>query len=96
MSNLLSTKRLHAILSGRVQGVSFRYYTVQTARELSVVGWVCNLPNGSVEVVAEGVETQLAKLLDFLHHGPRLANVEKIDVTWLPATDEFLSFTVRA
>lgn len=85
-------QRLHAIVSGRVQGVSFRYYTTQTARHLGVLGWVKNLPDGTVEVVAEGDKANLEQLLDFLHKGPPSARVTNVQVDWQPATDEFSTF----
>ena len=49
--------RLHVIVEGRVQGVSFRYYTALTARRYNLTGWVRNLPDGTVETVAEGEQT---------------------------------------
>lgn len=85
-------RRLHAIVSGRVQGVSFRYYTTQTARQLNVVGWVKNLPDHTVEVVAEGENSALERLLEFLHKGPSGARVTNVDVDWQPATEEFSTF----
>jgi acylphosphatase len=88
-------QRLHAIIDGRVQGVSFRYYTTQYARSLdSVTGWVRNLPDGSVEVTAEGPRPQLDRLLAFLNHGPAGARVESVTATWHAATGEFDDFTV--
>ena len=85
-------QRLHAIVSGRVQGVSFRYYTAQTARQLNIVGWVKNLPDRTVEVVAEGEKSALEQLLDFLRKGPPSARVTHVDVNWQPATKEFSTF----
>jgi acylphosphatase len=85
-------QRLHAIISGRVQGVSFRYYTTQTARRLDVVGWVKNLRDGTVEVVAEGEKSALEQLLHFLHEGPPAARVNNVDVDWQSATNEFSIF----
>lgn len=88
-------KRLHAIVIGKVQGVSFRYYTLQRALELSVTGWVQNLPNRSVEVVAEGDAVQLESLLVFLHRGPLAARVTDVQVEWFTATGEFTGFQIR-
>lgn len=87
--------RLHAIVHGRVQGVSFRYYTVQRARELGVTGYARNRWDESVEVVAEGQRLAVDELLAFLRVGPRAAFVADVDVQWLPATDEFERFEVR-
>ncbi len=87
--------RLHAIVHGRVQGVSFRYYTVQRARELGVTGYTRNLWDESVEVVAEGTRAVVDELLAFLRVGPRSAFVTGVDVQWLAPTDEFQRFEVR-
>src|SRR5512137_2270255 len=58
-----SQVRLHAVISGIVQGVNFRYYTTRQAQELGLTGWVANRWDGSVEVVAEGARSQLEDLL---------------------------------
>jgi len=87
--------RLHAIVHGRVQGVSFRYYTVQRARELGVTGYARNLWDESVEVMAEGPRAVVDELLAFLRVGPRSAFVTGVDVQWLVPTDEFQRFEVR-
>lgn len=88
-------KRLQAIVHGRVQGVSFRYYTQLEAQRLGVTGWVRNDPEGTVTVVAEGPEPALERLLQFLRHGPPAARVSHVDDTWSPASQEFSAFGVR-
>lgn len=88
-------ERLHAIVYGRVQGVSFRYYTTRAASDLGVHGWVRNRADGSVEVVAEAERPALERLLAWLHEGSPSADVEKVEAEWLAATGEFSSFGVR-
>jgi len=88
-------QRLHAIVSGHVQGVSFRYYTVLRAQELGVAGWVRNLDDGSVEVMAEGARDNLETLLAFLRTGPMSAQVTTINYDWLDTNHEFEDFNVR-
>jgi len=88
-------ERLHAIVSGMVQGVNFRYYTRERAQRLRLTGWVRNLWDGTVEVLAEGPRPALEKLLEFLHHGPSAASVTGVQAEWLPAADEFTSFETR-
>lgn len=88
-------RRLHAIVHGRVQGVSFRYYTTTAAQRLGVSGWVLNHPERTVEVTAEGTQAQLEALLDFLHRGPPEAEVTQVEVEWSAASGEFQGFTVR-
>ena len=88
-------KRLHAIVDGRVQGVSFRYYAQRRARDLRLTGFVRNLGDGTVEVVAEGPRSKLDELLAFLRTGPRAAFVTDVDTRWPTPTGEFNSFEVR-
>ncbi len=68
------------IVKGRVQGVGFRYFTHRVAQELGVRGWVKNLPNGAVEVYAEGDEEPIEQLLTGLKKGPSLGFVEDVEV----------------
>ncbi|MBC8170329.1 MAG: acylphosphatase, partial [Anaerolineae bacterium] len=75
---MVSEARLHALVRGQVQGVSFRWYTQQTALPLGLTGYARNLPDRSVEVVAEGGRIQLEKLLQFLHVGPPTARVDGV------------------
>lgn len=87
--------RLVAVVSGRVQGVNFRWHTREAARRLGVVGWVRNRPDGTVETVAEGSKEKLDEFLVFLHKGPSMAYVDHVDVVWERATDEFRVFSVQ-
>ncbi len=81
-------KRFRATISGRVQGVGFRYFVLRHAMELGVDGYVRNLPTGQVEVVAQGDEAKLLELLAACRRGPRAAVVTGVDVQWLePAED---------
>ncbi len=88
-------KQLRAVVHGRVQGVSFRYYTLEKAENLGLVGYVRNLWDRTVEVVAEGPERDLLDLLSWLHHGPSMARVTRVDMQWQPATDQYRAFEVR-
>ncbi len=88
-------QRMTAIVHGRVQGVNFRYFTLQEARRLGLTGWVANRPDGTVEVVAEGPENALASLERWLHRGSPAARVERVDVQWSPASGEFSRFQIR-
>ncbi|MBN1485030.1 MAG: acylphosphatase [Chloroflexia bacterium] len=78
----MAAKRVHLWIRGRVQGVSFRYYTRRQARALGLSGWVKNLPDGRVEVVAEGDEAVLQELVDWCHQGPPAAHVAQVQVRW--------------
>ena len=95
----MATKRAHLYIRGRVQGVSFRYYTMTEAKRLGVTGWVRNLWDGRVEAVAEGFgffeDVAFGELVDWCHRGPPSALVDQVDLTWEPPTNEFISFSVR-
>jgi len=88
-------KRVHIFVSGRVQGVLFRYETRKTAKSLDVKGWVKNLPDGRVEVVAEGEKDKIDNLIEFLKKGPPAARVDKVDVKTEEYKGEFEDFNVR-
>ena len=68
-------------ISGRVQGVFFRAYTRDEARRLGLKGWVRNLPDGRVEVLAQGNSEQLGSLESFCRKGPPHARVQDVEVT---------------
>jgi acylphosphatase len=90
----MSNKRLHAIVSGYVQGVSFRYYTRLEAQQLGLTGWVVNRPDGTLEVVADGPQRKLQALARFLLEGPPLAEVRHVQVDWLEPAEEHVEFVV--
>jgi acylphosphatase len=71
--------RLHVLVRGRVQGVGFRWFVRETARDLGLAGWVRNRPDGTVEVAAEGSAVTLERLRDELRKGPPGAAVTSVD-----------------
>lgn len=92
----LPEKRLHARVTGRVQGVGFRYYVMSSAVELDLLGWVRNRRDGSVEVVAEGNLDALRSLMRALQQGPRSSAVQEVKADLQTASGEFDSFYVRS
>lgn len=88
--------RLEATVTGRVHGVGFRYFVLQEAYGLGLVGWVANLADGSVACVAEGPRERLEQLLERLREGPAAAIVNHVAVAWLPASGGFTTFGVRS
>ncbi len=83
-------------ISGRVQGVGYRYFTLQNARELGVAGWVKNMRDGTVEVVLSGSEDQVAGMIDRLKKGPFSAKVTSIKELDTPQQeDDFQDFSIR-
>lgn len=87
--------RAHLLISGRVQGVAFRYYAQDIAQGLKLKGWVRNCWDGKVEVVMEGEKERVKELIDWCFRGPRSAIVEKVELSWEKYTGEFNSFSIR-
>jgi len=85
-------KRVHLIISGRVQGVFFRAWIQGKAAELGLTGWVKNTPEGKVEAIFEGSEEKINEMLQKCYEGPRLAQIKEIEVKWEGATGEFGNF----
>ena len=83
------------VISGRVQGVGFRWFTEKEARARDVCGYVRNLPDGRVEVFAQGDESTLASFCGRLREGPGAAHVEDFDMTPVSVDSELTSFSVR-
>jgi acylphosphatase len=88
-------RRARAIVSGRVQGVSYRAATAAQARRLGVAGWVCNRDDGSVELEVEGDDAQVAALLAWCEHGPPAARVARVVVEDRTPTGERGAFEIR-
>ncbi len=88
------SQALHLYVSGRVQGVGFRDFTRSQARRLGVAGWVRNLPDGRVEVWAEGEPDALSAFVEQVRRGPRAALVT--DVQMEPGTPGgYVDFEIR-
>ncbi len=91
----MDAKRISAIVSGRVQGVGFRYFVLKVAGKLGVTGWVRNLGNGDVQVVAQGSAKALEELLLQLRRGPRAAYVQNVSVEWEDPDPNLDSFELK-
>jgi len=87
-------KRVHLVISGDVQGVFFRHHTNKEANKLGLTGFVRNLPNGNVEVIAEGKEQNLKELIKFCKKGSEGANVDKVQIEYQEAKNEFNTFSI--
>ena len=86
---------LQATVYGRVQGVFFRAFVSRCARELGLTGYVRNLPDGAVEILAEGERRQLEKLIGYLKLGPPEARVDEVVTIWSEYTGSYSGFSVR-
>jgi acylphosphatase len=87
--------RVHLVVSGRVQGVAVRAYTVDEAHRLHVAGWVRNLPDGRVEAEAEGERASLEALVAWCREGPPSAHVEGVATTWSAYRGDLGPFSIR-
>ena len=86
-------ERIHAIFTGTVQGVGFRYTAERMARAAGVRGWVRNLPNGSVEILAEAPKEVLAQFIEQLK-ARFLGYIRSVEVAGEPASGEFKGFDI--
>ncbi|MDD5447979.1 MAG: acylphosphatase [Actinomycetota bacterium] len=75
-------KRARVLISGKVQGVFFRFETRDVAQSLGLGGWVRNLPDGSVEAVFEGEGKAVERAIEWCRRGPSLAQVKDVQVNW--------------
>jgi acylphosphatase len=87
-------KRTHVFISGRVQGVSFRHYTVKTAVPLNLKGWVRNLGDSRVEAVFEGDDTAVDAMLAWCWKGPSTAHVTHVDIKEEPCSGQYTDFRI--
>lgn len=84
------------LISGRVQGVWFRQSTKEQAVALGVTGWCRNCPDGRVEALFQGERMVVQKIIDWCHHGPKLARVDLVEVEWLETGGVHDRFEIRA
>ncbi len=93
--NKVGRARLHLVISGRVQGVGFRFSAYDEAKELALAGWVRNVAGVEVEIVAEGSRENLQMLAAWAHLGPPSAHVTEVREEWADFTGEFIEFRIR-
>jgi acylphosphatase len=89
------TVRAHVFVKGRVQGVFFRDHTRSVASSLGITGWVRNLPDGRVEIVAEGPESAVSSLVAWCREDPGLADVTGVAASYEEPRGEFSGFEKR-
>jgi len=87
-----SRRQIVALAKGRVQGVGYRAFCADTAMRLNVEGFARNLPDGRVEVVAEGDEATLRQFIERLREGPPFARVDDVEFRWEEPTGEYRGF----
>ena len=89
-------KRYHISVIGRVQGVGYRFFTVDTAVSMGLSGWVRNRPDSSVELEVQGEDQKkLDQFCEQLREGPPLARVNRLDIKELPPDPSLTEFFIR-
>lgn len=86
--------RAHVFISGRVQGVNFRWYTQRKAQELGLTGWVRNLWDGRVEAIFEGEEKAVRDAIAWCYIGPSSSRVDNVEVNHETPGSEFSGFQI--
>ena len=87
--------QIHAFADGRVQEVNFRNYVQRKAHELSLTGYVRNLPDDKVEIMAQGSQENLEKLIAYMKSNPGISLVTDLDVNWEELKGKFDGFRIR-
>ena len=89
------TRRIKLLISGRVQGVYFRYFTQKKAKQLGVNGFARNLPDGRVEIVADADHEPINQLIEWSHKGPVTARVDQVEFVDIEIDEVFTTFEIR-
>lgn len=88
-------KRAEIVVSGLVQGVGFRFFTVRQAQRIGLTGYVKNLPDDRVLAIAEGEVYQIEELFEYMRSGPSHASVKSCKIIWMEPLHEFTEFEIR-
>jgi len=91
----MAKKTIFIIVTGRVQGVGFRYFAWHKAQETGVTGWVKNAVSGNVEIEASGNKTDIEAFIDWIKIGPARAVVKTVSVTEIPNDRAFINFSIH-
>ena len=81
-------------ISGKVQGVGFRYFVLRQAQELGITGWVSNKPNGHVEALAQGDKEDLDQFIAKVKEGPSFSRVDDVILNWEDGQENYTSFEI--
>ena len=81
-------------ISGKVQGVGFRYFVLRQAQELGITGWVSNKPNGDVEALAQGEKADLEQFIAKVKEGPSFSSVDDVILNWEDGQENYTSFEI--
>ena len=92
--NIFMLKKIHLLISGKVQGVFYRMNAKNKAEEFSLTGWVKNTPDGKVEVLAEGKEKDLKEFIKWCYNGSKGAKIDEVKVEWKDYENKFDNFKI--
>lgn len=88
-------RQAHVFIYGDVTGVGFRFWTVRNAKQLGLTGWVRNIREGLVDAVFAGEEEKINTMIEKCKKGPEVSWVEKVEVDWQEAKNEFTDFEIK-
>ena len=81
-------------ITGKVQGVGFRYFVLRQAQKLGINGWVSNKSNGDVEAFAQGEKVDLEQFIAKVKEGPSFSRVEDVSLNWVNEADQYFGFEI--
>ena len=91
-SQLEDTLTVNMKITGKVQGVGFRYFVLRQAQKLGINGWVSNKSNGNVEAFAQGEKADLERFISKVKEGPSFSRVEDVSLNWVNEADQYFGF----
>lgn len=92
---MTDVKRYKAILTGRVQGVGLRFFTMENASKLGLTGWVKNMADGTVHLEVQGEDSVITEFVSIIKKGNFIINVETFDAEEMPVVEEEKAFIIR-
>lgn len=92
---MTDVKRYKAILTGRVQGVGLRFFTMKNASKLGLTGWVKNMADGTVHLEVQGEDSVITEFVNIIKKGNFIINVETFDAEEMPVVEEEKAFIIK-
>lgn len=92
---MTDVKRYKAILTGRVQGVGLRFFTMENANKLGLTGWVKNMADGTVHLEVQGKDSVITEFVNIIKKGNFIINVETFDAEEIPVVEEEKAFIIK-
>ena len=86
--------KVNLTISGKVQGVGFRYFVLRQAQELGINGWVSNKPNGDVEALAQGEKADLEQFIAKVKEGTTFSRVDNVNLEWMNKGEQYFGFEI--